>query len=101
MEEDEIKIEMIRAASMALDFLKANPNAEIEQIMKHLMKNFSAVESSKLAGIAAANYAIRFMEKNPKSTQKQVMQNLTENIGNIIESIKDQDRAKNIGDFFD
>ncbi len=96
--EKDVKIEMVKAASLALDFLKKNPQADTEKIMQHVIKNYKPEteekEKFKLAGMAAANHAIKFRERVPQATQKQIMQNLTDNLNSILEKIQNQDSAK-------
>ena len=90
MEKENTKLMMLTAASLALDYLKKNPNADSEEVMKHVIKNTKADGEAKLAGIAAANHVIKFKEKNWKATQKHVMQDLSNSMSNILESIESQ-----------
>ncbi len=90
----EVKIAMISAASLALEYLKQNKNADTEQAIKHIMKNFQVSGDEKLAGIAAANFVLKYKERDPRATQKQVMQELANCTENLLNSMKKQDEAK-------
>ncbi|MBU3913644.1 MAG: hypothetical protein KKB21_03745 [Nanoarchaeota archaeon] len=85
-EEKDVRLIMIAAASSALDFLKKNPNADSEQVMKHVIKNLKVEEGKKIAGIAAANHVIKFKEKNPRKTDRNAIQNLSDSMSKILKS---------------
>jgi len=91
MEKENVKLAMITAASSALDYLKKNPNADSEQVMKHIIRSIKAEGEAKIAGIAAANHVVKFKEKNSEATQKQVMQELSNSMRSILKSIEKQD----------
>lgn len=83
----EVKIAMISAASLALDYLKQNKNADTEQTIKHVMKNFKSQGDEKLAGIAAANFVLKYKERNSRATPNQIMQELTNCTENLLNSM--------------
>ena len=99
MEEKEVKIEMIKAASLALSFLKKNPATDTEQAMKHVMKNLKSDGEAKIAGMAAANYVLKLKEQSSRTTEKQIMQKLTDNTDKILKNIESQDK-QSIGEMF-
>lgn len=84
----EVKIAMISAASLALEYLKQNKNADTEQAIKHVMKNFKLKGDEKLAGIAAANFVLKYKERDSRATQKQVMQELADSTENLLNSMR-------------
>jgi len=90
MEKENVKLAMITAASSAMDYIKKNPNADSESVMKHIIKSIKDTGEAKIAGIAAANHVIKFKEKNSKATQKQVMQELSNSMRSILKSIESQ-----------
>ncbi|MFH1711422.1 MAG: hypothetical protein ABH840_03875 [Nanoarchaeota archaeon] len=90
MEKENTKLLMISAAASALDYLKKNPNADSEEVMKHVIRNIKAEDGKKIAGIAAANHVVKLREKNLKATQKQLMQDLSNSMDKILESIESQ-----------
>jgi len=98
MEKENVKLEMITAASSALDYIKKNPNADSEQVMKHIIRSIKAEGEAKIAGIAAANHIVKFKEKNHKATQKQVMQELSNSMGEILKSIESQNENEEMPD---
>lgn len=89
-----VKIKMISAANSALSYLNKNPNADTEEVIKHIIHHAKANKGRKIAEIAAANYVLKYKEKNPKATEKQAMQNLLNNINKILESIQEQDETE-------
>lgn len=90
----EVKIAMMSAASLALDYLKQYKNADTEQAVRHVMKNFKVSGDEKLAGIAAANFVLKYKERNSKATPKQVLQELADNTENLLNSIRNQDESQ-------
>jgi hypothetical protein len=87
----DIRIAMIAAASNALNHHKKNPNAQIEDAMRHVLASIDAKDNAKLGAIAAANYILKFKQKNPNSTEKEAMQALTNETERIISSIQNQE----------
>ena len=58
MESDK-KVTMIVAASSAVAYKKNKPNADAEEIMKHVMKGMDAKKDAKVFGFAAYNFVIK------------------------------------------
>jgi hypothetical protein len=85
----DVKLAMITSSSLALDYLKANPNADIEEIMKHVIQNASAKGDAKIAGIAAANHVIKYKQKNWRASSKEIMQNLTDSMNGLLMAIQE------------
>ncbi|MEM4152805.1 MAG: hypothetical protein QXK80_01660 [Candidatus Pacearchaeota archaeon] len=85
------KLSMIIAINKALDYKRINSNAEIEEILRHVMKEINFKGNAKIAAIAAATEAIKYKEKNPQAKDKEILQailNRSDEILNSIEKIK-------------
>jgi hypothetical protein len=78
-------IEMIAAVSEALKFRKANPSADEEKIMRHVMSFLSEARSkeAKISSIAAVNYALKMLRQNPKHTERAIIDEIVTNIDSI------------------
>jgi len=59
---ERVKIFMSSAVMKALDYKKANPRAEAEEIFQHIMREIPARGIEKAASIAAVDKAIRYKE---------------------------------------
>lgn len=97
--EKDVKLAMMITGSSALDFLKKNPNADSEQVMKHVMRDVRAEGEAKIAGIAAANFVIKLKEKG-KITDKKALQELANSTSEILNSIS-QENAPETSEMLD
>ena len=84
-----IKVAMIVAAGKALEYIKKNPNADIEETIKHIMKIIKAEKNMKRAAIAAVNFALKLKEKNPNTSDKKIMQQIMNNMNDILSSAEE------------
>ncbi|HLC87147.1 MAG TPA: hypothetical protein VJH65_02645 [Candidatus Nanoarchaeia archaeon] len=84
------KLVMTVAGGAAMSYKKKKPNADVEEILSHVMKVVVSEENAKVFGIAAANYILEYLKKHPNATEKEVMQNLVNEINEIINSIEEQ-----------
>jgi len=87
------KLIMSIAGSMAVSYKKNRPDAEMNEILNHIMRNIISKKDIKIFGIAAASYVVDYLNKNPNSTEKRVMQNLVNEADSIINSIEKQDNS--------
>ena len=83
----EIKVSMVVGVGKVLNYVKAHPNADTEEVMRHIMKSVDSKRDEKLAAIAAASRALKFKEKNPKANDKQIMQAVMNQTNEILTSL--------------
>ena len=78
-------IEMVAAVSEALKYRKANPSADEEKIMRHVMSFLSEVRNreAKVESIAAVNYALKILRQNPKQIDRAIIEEIVTNIDSI------------------
>lgn len=93
----DVKLLMVAAASSALKY-QSESNADLEEVMKTVIKNLNSRGNEKLAEIASINHVLKYKQKNPKALEKQILQDLTDNSDRILNSIKNQ--SVNIGEVF-
>jgi len=84
----EPEVAMINASSEALSYLSRRPSADIEEVMKHIMKVVDAKGDVKLAAIAAADRAIKIRIKEPGMRDKEIIQEITNNVFHIMADIR-------------
>ncbi|MBM3233760.1 propionyl-CoA synthetase [Candidatus Pacearchaeota archaeon] len=87
----EDKVVMMVAAGKVLEYMDKKPRADVEQILRYVMKEIKADKKEKIGAIAAANLAIKFKQKNPEAANKKIMQEIMNEIGNISKSINNED----------
>ena len=95
-EQKEVKISMIASASSALKYQSKKPNADIEEVMKFVMKDIKSKGDKKIAGIAAANHVLKYKQRKPRATEKEIMQDLANNTKNLLTSIQDESNPNSI-----
>ena len=78
------KMDMMIGALKALDYLKKNPNAEIEKTIRFVMDNIEGKCQDKVSAIAGASKAIQIKEKSPRMTDKVIAQTIMEDAESII-----------------
>lgn len=84
-----VKVAMIVAAYKVLEYIKAKPNAESEEIISYIMKEIKSTGNSKLAAIAAANRVINYKRQSPSLKDKEAMQKLMNELNDILTSIEE------------
>ena len=84
----DVKIAMIVAASKTLDYLKENKNADIEEVMGHILKEIRADDKAMLGAIAATNFVYKYKMKHYLASQKEVMKNLSSSTDMLLEKIE-------------
>ena len=89
-----MKLAMINAADVVLKYKKQKPEADVEEIIKHVMKSLKVKGKSKIYSIAAANYALKYKEKKPWVKDKEIMQKIMNESGEIIKSIENSEKEK-------
>jgi hypothetical protein len=86
MAEDK-KMVMVQAGSLAYSYKKKNPNAEAEELIRHVMSGLGSKKENKVFGIAAADYVLKYLTKNPDAREKEVMQALVNQTASILGNI--------------
>jgi hypothetical protein len=92
-EKTEEKINMISAASRALDFIKDNPLAIPEEVFQDLADFISRLrkdEKTKLLMVAAASRAVKILKESPKITNKQVLKQVMKELNSIIMEVSQE-----------
>ena len=84
----EPEVAMINASAEALNYISRKPGADMEEVMKYVIKMIDAKGKVKIAAIAAADRAIKLRIKEPGLSDKQVIQEITNNVFHILADIK-------------
>ena len=86
------EIEMVSAASYALEYQDKNPGAEIEEIIRGVMNNLDALKTKnniKVFGMAAASEALKLKKENKNKTNKQILQMFVNNSKSFTEKVNE------------
>ena len=74
------EVAMVNAASKTLDIMEINPQADTEDIIRHVLDNLEAPSHLRVMGVAASNEVIKMRRANPEMTSKQVLQLFVDNV---------------------
>jgi len=83
---EKAKVLMMVGAGDALKYKRENPNADSQEILRHIMSNFRAKSEFKVFAIAAASKALEYKEKNRNATEKEIMQKVMDESNEILKS---------------
>ena len=72
--EQETNVAVIVGATKTLKYKKENPNAEIEQVINHILREVSGKKDIKISAVAGASKAFEIKEKNPNMSDKEIIQ---------------------------
>ena len=84
MKNHEKKMSMMIGALKALDFIKKNPNADIEKIIRHVMTEIQNKCEDKVSAIAGASKAIEIRQKDSKINDRAIAQRIMEEGDSIV-----------------
>lgn len=88
--ETEKKITLMSGASMAISYKKANPKADTEEAISHVMRSMSNRGEEKIFAIAGANFVLKILERSPQASEKELMQTLANASSSVLMSIEEQ-----------
>lgn len=86
---EEQRFAMVGAAIRALDYLKAKPFAELDNIIKHIVSssNYSRKKIElKILEVAAANYVMKIKRENLNASNREIMEEFMKDIKKVFES---------------
>lgn len=76
-----VRVAMVTAASQALDYVTKNPNADTEEVLRHIMTNMHVRGDEKVGAIVGANKALKEKQQSGKANRV------------IVQDIMDQSEA--------
>jgi len=85
MKKELIKIAMTTAAAKALDYKNINIQADVEEVIKHVMYHLDSKGESKVCAIAAASLALKY--KQEFLSDKQIMQRIMNESEEVLASV--------------
>lgn len=83
----DVKLAMMIAASKAIEYKKKKPQADTEEILRHVMRAVNARGDAKIGAIAAATRAVKYKEQNPGAKDKEIMQRVMNESSEIVDLI--------------
>jgi anaerobic ribonucleoside-triphosphate reductase len=91
----DVEVAMVHAANYALEAQERNPGADVEQIIKHFLKDSSYDVKSelKIYSIAAVNEILKLKQNkaNKGKNNKQLIQMFVKNVPEISRRIKEEE----------
>lgn len=84
----DVRIAMIVSAGKTVDYLKLNRDADMEEVISHIVNEVNADGKAKLAAIATANFIINYKRKRMLGSQREIFEEIHNNREAILSSIE-------------
>lgn len=88
------RIGVIAAANLALSYKKQKPNADNEEVFKHVIKMLKLKKEIKIHSMAGVSFVLKYLESKPRATEREIMQKLANETPNILNSIDTQEEEQ-------
>ena len=83
---EQIKVAMVTAAAMALDYATKNPRADTEETLQYIMKQMKVKGDEKVGAIVGASAALKEKQKTGDSNKK-IVQDIMDKANEILLTI--------------
>ena len=87
----DIKVGVMVAAGQALDYKKKKHNADIEEIMRHVLANVETNKEAQRGVIVGVTKAVNYKNLDPRISDKEIMQKVMNDIPQIVSSMEEED----------
>jgi len=88
------EVAMVNAAVYALEYQDKHPSADIEEIIRNVIRNLDVLRTKKelkILGVAASNEILKIKKENKGKSHKQLLQIFVNNTGEFLARVNSEE----------